>query len=262
MMREFKNIILKIENNIAIITLNRPAAFNALCNDLNDDLIEAINIIKKDLNIRVMIITGSQKAFAAGADIKEMMNADMFEAERTSEKAHYINDILESLPIPVIAAVNGAAFGGGCELTLACDFRIAGEKAMFGLPEVSIGVIPGAGGTQRLTKIIGPVRAKEMVMFGRVIKGKEAYDMGLVTKCVADENVLQEALNYAQKLSEKPASALQFAKSAINYAVDNDINTGKRYEKALFSACFSTDDQKEGMKAFTEKRNPEYKNKR
>ncbi len=262
MIGEFKNIILNIEDGIATITLNRPTALNALCNDLNDDMIEAINIVRQDLSTRVLIITGSKKAFAAGADIKEMMNSNQFEAERTSEKAHYINDTLESLPIPVIAAVNGPALGGGCELSLSCDFRIAGENAMFGLPEVGIGVIPGAGGTQRLTKMIGAVKAREMVMAGKMVKGKEAYDIGLVTKCVADDHVLDEALKYAKKLCKKPASALQFAKSAINYAVDNDINTGKRFEKALFSSCFSTEDQKEGMKAFTEKRNPDYGNER
>lgn len=262
MIGEFKNVLLKKEDNIATITLNRPTALNALCNDLNDDMIEAINIIRQDLDIRVLIITGSEKAFAAGADIKEMMDSNLFEAERTSEKAHYINDTLESLPIPVIAAVNGPALGGGCELSLACDFRIAGENAMFGLPEVGIGVIPGAGGTQRLTKMIGAVKAKEMVMSGKMVKGREAYEIGLVTKCVADEEVMEAAVKYAKKLCQKPASALQFAKSAINYAVDNDINTGKRFEKALFSSCFSTEDQKEGMKAFTEKRRPEYSNKR
>lgn len=262
MIKEFENIILSIEDFIATIKLNRPQAMNALCGALNDDLINALNIIKSDTSVRVLILTGSSKAFAAGADIKEMLNADQFVAERTAEKAHFINDTLEALPIPVIAAVNGPAFGGGCEIALSCDFRIVGEKAMFGLPEVGLGIIPGAGGTQRLTKLIGPVKAKEMVMAGKVVKGKEAFEIGLVTKCVFDEDVMSEAMLYAKKLCEKPASSLQYAKSAINYAVDNDINTGKRYEKSLFSLYFSTEDQKEGMTAFVEKRDPKYNHKR
>jgi len=262
MEKEFKNVILKIENKIATIILNRPQAMNALCDSLNSDIVGAINIINADTTIRVLIITGSSKAFAAGADIKEMMNANQFDAERTAKKAHYINDTLESLPIPVIAAINGPALGGGCEIALSCDFRIAGEKSIFGLPEVGLGIIPGAGGSQRLTKMIGPVKAKEMVMAGKFIRGKEAYEIGLVTKCVADEEVMNEALVFAKKLCEKPAASLQYAKSAINYAVDNDINTGKRYEKCLFSLCFETEDQKEGMKAFVEKRNPNFTHKR
>lgn len=262
MIKEFENVILSIEDNIATIKLNRPKAFNALCDALNNDLLDAINIVKNNISIRVLIITGNSKAFAAGADIKEMMDANQFVAGRTAEKAHYINDVLEALPIPVIAAVNGPALGGGCELALSCDFRIAGEKAMFGLPEVGLGIIPGAGGSQRLTKFIGPVKAKEIVMAGKAVKGKEAYDIGLVTKCVADEEVMNEAIDFAKRLCEKPAVSLQYAKSAINYAVDNDINTGKRYEKSLFSLCFETEDQKEGMKAFTEKRTPDFNNKR
>lgn len=262
MVKEFENIILTIENSIATIKLNRPQAMNALCNALNDNLIEALNIIKSDISVRALILTGSSKAFAAGADIKEMLNADQFVAERTAEKAHFINDTLEALPIPVIAAVNGPAFGGGCELALCCDFRIVGEKAMFGLPEVGLGIIPGAGGTQRLTKLIGPVKSKEMVMAGKVVKGEEAFEIGLATKCVPDEEVMDEAMSYAEKLCEKPAASLQYAKSAINYAVDNDINTGKRFEKYLFSLCFSTEDQKEGMTAFVEKRDPKYNHKR
>ncbi len=262
MEREFENVFLKIENKIAIIKLNRPQAMNALCDALNNDVIEAINCVCEDTTIRALIITGNSKAFAAGADIKEMMNANQFDAERTAKKAHFINDTLESLPIPVIAAINGPALGGGCEIALACDFRIAGEKSMFGLPEVGLGIVPGAGGTQRLTKIIGPVKAKEIMMLGKVVRGKEAYEMGVVTKCVPDEEVMTEALALAEKLCKKPAAALQYAKYAINYAVDNDINTGKRYEKSLFSLCFETEDQKEGMKAFLEKRDPDFTNRR
>lgn len=262
MEKEFENVLLKIENQIATIKLNRPQAMNALCDALNDDMLEAINIVYADTTVRVLIITGSSKAFAAGADIKEMLNANQFDAERTAKKAHFINDSLESLPIPVIAAINGPVLGGGCEIALACDFRIAGEKSLFGLPEVGLGIVPGAGGTQRLTRMIGSVKAKEIIMAGKLVKGKEAYEIGLVTKCVPDEEVMSEAFVLAEKLNKKPAAALQYAKAAINYAVDNDLNTGKQYEKSLFSLCFETADQKEGMKAFLEKRDPDFTNKR
>lgn len=260
--KEFQNILLKTEDGIAVLTLNRPQAMNALCDALNNDLLEAIRLIHADTAARVLILTGGDKVFAAGADIKEIMNANPFDAERTANKAHSINDALESLPIPVIAAVNGPALGGGCEIALSCDFRIVGEKAVFGLPEVGLGAIPGAGGTQRLTKIIGPVRAKEMVMTGRVMKGKEAYETGLATRCVPDDEVMKEAVALAKKICEKPAASLQYAKQAVNYAVDHNIGTGKLFEKSLFSLCFQTEDQKEGMKAFVEKRSPHFTNKR
>lgn len=262
MQKKFENVILNLDEGIATIMLNRPQAMNALCDALNTDLLEAIRSVYADGTVRALIITGSGKAFAAGADIKEMMNANQFDAERTARKAHSINDILEALPIPVIAAVNGPALGGGCEIALSCDFRVAGESSAFGLPEVGLGIIPGAGGTQRLTKIVGPVKAKEIIMAGKVVKGKEAYEIGLVTKCVPDEKVLEEAFALAEKISQKPAAALQYAKSAINYAVDNNVHTGSQYEKSLFSLCFETEDQKEGMKAFIEKRKPDFTNRR
>jgi enoyl-CoA hydratase len=262
MQRKFENVILNIEEGIATILLNRPQAMNALCDALNTDLLKAIGCVCEDTAIRVLILTGSGKAFAAGADIKEMMSANQFDAERTARKAHSINDALETLPIPVIAAVNGPALGGGCEIALSCDFRVAGENSAFGLPEVGLGIIPGAGGTQRLTKLIGPVRAKEVVMAGKIIKGKEAYEIGLVTKCVPDEEVLEQAFALAKQIICKPAAALQYAKAAINYAVDNNVQTGSEYEKSLFSLCFETEDQKEGMKAFVEKRKPDFTNNR
>ena len=182
MQRKFENVILNLDEGIATIVLNRPQAMNALCDALNTDLLEAIRAVYADGTVRALIITGSGKAFAAGADIKEMINANQFDAERTASKAHSINDVLEALPIPVIAAVNGPALGGGCEIALSCDFRVAGESSAFGLPEVGLGIIPGAGGTQRLTKIVGPVKAKEIIMAGKVVKGKEAYEIGLVIK--------------------------------------------------------------------------------
>lgn len=262
MQKEFQNVLLESKEGIATITLNRPQAMNALCDALNTELMEAIQRVYEDMTARALIITGSGKAFAAGADIKEMLSANQFDAERTAKKAHDINDTLETLPIPVIAAVNGAALGGGCEIALACDFRIAGEKAMFGLPEVGLGIIPGAGGTQRLTRMIGPVKAREMVMAGSVIRGKEAYEIGLVTKCVPDKELMKEAVDLAKKLCARPAAALRYAKAAINYAVDHDIHTGKKYEKSLFSLCFETEDQKEGMNAFLEKKPPNFSNKR
>ena len=262
MVKQYENIILEIDAQIAKITLNRPSALNALCDQLNNDLLEALEIIQSDLEIRALILTGGTKAFAAGADIKEMMTAGPFEAERTATKAHLINDMLEALPIPVIAAINGPALGGGCELALSCDFRIAGENAMFGLPEVGLGIIPGAGGSPRLTKLIGTSKAKEFVMLGKVVKGSEAQAIGIVTQCVPDDAVMETVEKMAKKIVDKPAAAVKYAKEIINYAGQHDIATSKIYEKKLFSLTFATDDQLEGMQAFHEKRKPNFNHKR
>jgi len=262
MEQKFENLTLTIADEVATIQLNRPRALNALCNALNDDFIVALEVVQQDLSIRALIITGNEKAFAAGADIKEMMSAGIFEAERTSAKAHQINDALTALPIPVIGAVIGPALGGGCELALACDFRIVGESALFGLPEVGLGIIPGAGGSPRLTKLIGAVKAKEVIMLGYMIKGKEAFGVGLASRCVPDDEVMAETMAFVNKLKQRPAGALKYAKEIINFSSDNDLNTSKAYEKKLFSLGFATKDQKEGMAAFNEKRKPQFTHER
>ncbi len=257
---EFNNLIFTREEGLAIITLNRPKAMNALNTEINTELMSVCEILENDPTARVLIITGSIKAFAAGADITELMEADSMAAFKNSSFAHSVFDRIEALPIPTIAAVNGLALGGGCELSLSCDFRLAGEGAMFGLPEITLGIIPGAGGTQRLTKIVGPTKAKEMIFLGSPVKAPKALEIGLVTKVVPDEEVMNEARKMAEKLISRPGVALRFAKEAINCGVCTDMANGKRFEMAHFSMLFATKDQKEGMRAFAEKRPAVFKN--
>lgn len=259
---EYKNIILTVEDQIATITLNRPKAWNALCDEVNYELLDALNTIKYDQEVRVLIITGGEKVFAAGADIKQMSHATTMVAQKTADLGQSINNLLEELAIPVIAAVNGMALGGGCEMTLACDFRVVGESATFAFPEVSLGILPGAGGTQRMTKLIGATKTKEMILLGKRVKGKEAYEIGLATEVVADAEVMAKAKEMAEKLKKMPAFAAGMAKRAINLGEVYGIGTGKLFERELFSLCFSNPDQAEGMDAFINKRSPEYKNAR
>lgn len=258
-MMEYKNIMFSLENGIATLTLHRPKAWNALCSELNDEIIDVLDQIKTNQEVRVLIITGGPKVFAAGADIKEMAKATPMDAQRTADKAHYINDTLEQLPFPVIAAVNGPALGGGCEMTLACDFRVVGENASFAFPEVSLGILPGAGGTQRMTRLIGATKAKEMILLGKKIKGKEAYEAGLATVVVPDDQVQEEAVKMAEKLKQMPSYACAMAKCAINRGELYGLEAGKKFERELFSLCFANPDQAEGMDAFANKRSPEYK---
>lgn len=257
---EFRNLIYTQEEGLGIIELNRPKAMNALCDELTGELGEVISLIEDDPQLRVLIVTGSSKAFAAGADITEMMNNGTLESYQSIIKVHQVFDRLEAFHCPTIAAINGPCMGGGCELALCCDFRIAGENALFALPEVSLGVIPGCGGTQRLVEAVGPSKAKEMIYFNDVIKGSKAQEIGLVNKVVADEKVMDEAKAMAAKLMQKPAIALRFAKEAVNCRVKTDFNTGRNMELARFVMAFSSNDQKEGMKAFYEKRKPTYTN--
>ncbi len=255
---DYQNITYALEDGIAVITLNRPKAWNALCSELNEELIEVLNSIRNDQQVRVLIITGGPKVFAAGADIKQMSKATVMDAQRTADQGQQINNMLEDLPFPVIAAVNGPALGGGCEMTLACDFRVVGENASFAFPEVSLGILPGAGGTQRMTRLIGATKTKEMVLLGKKIKGKEAYELGLATVTVPDEQVQETAVEMAKKLKKMPAYACAMAKRAINLGEVYGIGTGKLFERELFSLCFANPDQAEGMDAFANKRNPEY----
>jgi enoyl-CoA hydratase/carnithine racemase len=258
---EFRNLIYKQEAGLGIIVLNRPKALNALCDDLTGELGELLSVLVKDPELRVLILTGNSKAFAAGADITEMMSKGTMESYQSIIKVHQVFDFLEEFPVPTIAAINGPCMGGGCELALCCDFRIAGEKALFALPETGLGVIPGCGGTQRLAQIVGPTNAKEMIYLNDIVQAAKAQEIGLVSKVVADDQVMDEAKAMAAKLMKKPAVALRFAKESINCGVKMDFITGKNMELARFTMLFSTEDQKEGMKAFYEKRKPEYKNK-
>lgn len=259
---EYENITLEVKDGIASICLNRPKVYNALCAALNKDMESALNELVQNSDVRALIITGGSKVFAAGADIREMLTANPFEARESSCSGHLINNTIEALPFPVIAAVCGPALGGGCELALACDFRILGENAQLGLPEVGLGIIPGAGGTQRLVRLIGAARAKEMILLGKTIKATEAMALGLATAVVPDDLVQKEAIGMAHRLAEKPASALMLAKQAVNYGETFGGEAGKVIENILFGMAFSSTDQIEGMTAFVERRRPIYRNMR
>lgn len=257
----FENILYSESEGIATIQINRPKSFNALNTQTNLELESALDLLEKDGNVRALIIRGSDTVFVAGADVSELMDAGPEEAKKNCELAHRVFLRIENLRIPVIAAVNGPALGGGMELALSCDFRIGGEKAQFGLPEVNLGIIPGAGGTQRLAKLIGVSRAKEMIYLGDKIKSDRALEIGLINKRVPDEAVYAAAVEMAKDLCKRPAVALSLAKQSIQHGTNYRLEDGLSSEKEFFSSAFSTADQKEGMKAFFERRPPVFLNK-
>ncbi|MCI5563042.1 MAG: enoyl-CoA hydratase-related protein [Intestinimonas massiliensis] len=259
---DYQNILLHVQNGIAIITLNRPKAWNALCTELNMELEDALRKVDADQTVRVVILTGGPKVFAAGADIKQMVTADVMEASRTACQGQQINEFIEQMSIPVIAAVNGMALGGGCELSMACDFRVVARDAVFGQPEVGLGILPGAGGTQRLAALVGVTKAREMVMLGTQITGEDALTLGLATCVVDSDKVMETAIDMAKKLQRKPAYALAMAKQAIAAGQNMGLGTGKLMERYLFALTFGNPDQAEGMQAFAEKRRPAYSNER
>jgi enoyl-CoA hydratase len=249
----------RTDGHIGIATLNRPEVLNALSIELMDQLIAALEGFDNDPNIRVIVVAGSEKAFAAGADIADMADASVVQMSERNSLARWKR--IAAVRKPVIAAVSGFALGGGCELAMHCDMIVASESAQFGQPEIKIGVMPGAGGTQRLTRAIGKFRAMELILTGRFMSAKEAYEAGLVTKLVAKEQYLAEALALAKQLATMPPIALKFAKEAVLKADEMCLNEGLEFERKLFYALFATDDQKEGMKAFLEKRKPEFSGK-
>lgn len=258
---EYKNILLNTEDGIALITINRPKSLNALNTETLKDLKNCIDYVKNNDKIKVVIITGSgEKAFVAGADISEMENMSSAEAKRFSEFGQQVFREIELLEKPVIAAVNGFALGGGCELSMACDIRYASMNAKFGQPEINLGIIPGFSGTQRLARLVGRSKAKEMIFTGDMIKADEALNIGLVSKVVEKEELLNEAKKLANKIMSKGLVAISMAKESINLGIETDIESGNRIESNAFSVCFSTMDQKEGMKAFLEKRAPKFEN--
>ena len=215
--------------------------------------------MKNDDEVSVVILTGSEKVFAAGADIKEIVQIKTpYDAHQFVSQIQFLFDEIERFPKPVIAAVSGLALGGGCEMSMACDVRIAAENAMFGQPEINIGVIPGAGGTQRLPRLVGVGRAKEMLYTGDPIDAKEAYRIGLVNKVVPVASLMDEAKKMASKFIKQPGFVLRITKKVVNDGIEMDIRSALAYEARCFEMLFSTDDQKEGMKAFVEKRKPEF----
>jgi enoyl-CoA hydratase len=256
---EFNNLIFKVEDGIATITFNRPKALNAMNSETMDELKTAVKACKDDKSVKTVILTGSgDKAFVAGADIAQMQNLRPQEALAFMELGHETLRLMETMPKPVIAAVNGFALGGGTEIALACDMRFASEKAMFGQPEILIGLIPGWGGTQRLPRVIGMGLAKELIMSGAQISAQRAYEIGLVNKVFSPESLMDETTKFAKKLAGMPSFAIKMAKHSINFGYDLALDNANRLEVECCAQCFSTDDQKEGMKAFLEKRKPVY----
>jgi len=257
---EYKNILFKIEEQIATITFNRPKVLNALNEASLKELSDAIDKVAGDEDIRVLILTGAgDKSFVAGADITEFLKFNALKAKIFSEMGHGIVNKLQELPIPVLGAVNGFALGGGCEIVIACDFIYASENAMFGLPEINLGIIPGFGGTQRLPRLIGKNRAKEMIFTGKMIPAAEAQSMGLVNKVCAQDQLMDEVLKVAKIIISKGRVSLRAAKQAINNGMDVDLKTGCRIETDAFAVCLASPDAKEGTQAFLEKRAADFK---
>jgi enoyl-CoA hydratase len=248
----YEMILAETHGPTAVIRLNRPKALNALCDQLMAELAEALRGYDADDAIFSIILTGSEKAFAAGADIKEMKDRAFPDV--------YLNDFIAKWEVvttirkPVIAAVAGFALGGGCELAMMCDFILAAENAKFGQPEINLGVIPGAGGTQRLTRAVGKAKAMEMVLTGRFMDAAEAERAGLVSRIVPTEALMEEALKVGEKLASLSRPATAMAKEAVNRAFETTLAEGIRFERHLFHGLFATADQKEGMAAFAEKR--------
>ena len=255
----YENIETDSEGRVGIIRLNRPKALNALCAALIAELGQALDDFEADDNIGCIVLTGSEKAFAAGADIKEM-------AEKTYVGA-YLEDFItvgwERVTVcrkPIIAAVAGYALGGGCEMAMMCDFIIAADNAKFGQPEITLGTIPGSGGTQRLPRFVGKAKAMEMVLTGRMMDAEEAERAGLVSRVVPSADLMDEAMKAADTIAGMSRPIVYLAKEAVNRAFETTLAEGVRFERRIFHSTFATEDQKEGMAAFIEKRQPDFKN--
>ncbi|NLV16905.1 MAG: short-chain-enoyl-CoA hydratase [Syntrophomonadaceae bacterium] len=256
---EFNNLLLEKDGAIGIITMNRPKALNALNEETLVDLDQAVDLIAKDDEVKAVIITGNGNAFVAGADIVAMQNNNGLQGKAFGTLGQGVFLKIEKLPKPVIAAINGFALGGGCELAMACDIRIASEKAKFGQPEVGLGIVPGFAGTQRLPKLVGAGMAKELIFTGDMIDAQKANQIGLVNRVVAPDELMEEAKKMARKIISNAPVAVRFAKQAINEGLELDVARGQLIEVDLLALCFATEDQKEGMKAFIEKRKPVFK---
>ena len=254
----FQNLIYRREEGIGILSINRPKALNALNTNLLTELNRAIDMACKDNEVDVLVITGEGKAFIAGADISEMKSMMAEDARDFSKLGNALFRKIELMEKPVIAAVNGFALGGGCELAMGCDIRIAGEKAKFGQPEVSLGITPGFGGTQRLSRLVGIAKAKELIFTGKIIDAETAEKIGLVNEVVPQEELMDRAMEMAEKISSASKTAIKYSKAAINRGFETDIETGLDMERDLFALCFATFDQKEGMEAFLQKRKPKF----
>jgi enoyl-CoA hydratase len=254
----YETLIVETRGAVGLITLNRPQALNALNSTVLKELLQAYAAFEDDDAIGAIVLTGSERAFAAGADIKEMQPLDFADVYRRNFLGGW--DDVAKVRKPVIAAVSGFALGGGCELAMICDFIIASETAKFGQPEITLGVIPGMGGSQRLTRAVGKAKAMDMVLTGRIMDAAEAERAGLVSRVVAPDRLLDEALEAAAKIASLSRPSVLMAKEAVNRALETTLEEGLRFERRLFHSLFATEDQKEGMTAFIEKRKPAFKN--
>jgi enoyl-CoA hydratase len=255
----YENIIVRREGQVGLVQINRPQALNALNSPTMAELIEALEQFDQDESIGCLILTGNEKAFAAGADIKQMVEMTAVQMMDNPLIGYWSR--LRALNKPVIAAVSGWCLGGGCELAMACDMIVASEKAKFGQPEINIGVIPGAGGTQRLTRAVGKAIAMEMILNSRFLSAEEAERYGLVNRVVPLERYLEEAIGLAAEIAARAPVAVRLGKAAINKAFESSLSEGMAYERQAFNLLFSTGDQKEGMTAFIEKRDAAWKGK-
>ncbi|NLG45512.1 enoyl-CoA hydratase [Gordonia sp. (in: high G+C Gram-positive bacteria)] len=255
-MTEYQTILTETDGRVAVITLNRPKALNALNTELMGEVVAAVRGFDVDPGIGAIVITGSEKAFAAGADIKEMQSKSF--SDVAGEQFFGAWDDLARTRTPIIAAVSGYALGGGCELAMLCDMIIAGENARFGQPEINLGVIPGIGGSQRLTRAVGKAKAMDLILTGRQMKVDEAEKLGLVSRVVPTDEVVSTAREVAATIASKSFIASSYAKEAVNRAFESGLTEGVRTERSLFYSLFATADQTEGMSAFAEKREPNF----
>ena len=256
---EFTNLLFENLDGVGLITVNRPKALNALNQATLEELNKIADMLAQDASVKVVIITGSgEKAFVAGADITQMQPMSAIEGRNFGKLGQAVFNKIENLPQPVIGAINGFALGGGCELAMACDIRYASDKAKFGQPEVTLGITPGFAGTQRLARLVGKGRAKELLYTGDIIDAHEAYRLGLVNKVIPAEELMPAVTALAQKILSRAPVAVQLCKAAVNEGLDTDLETGTAYEAEVFGLCFATADQKEGMGAFVEKRKAQF----
>jgi len=257
---EYKNILVSVENEIGILTINRPKVLNALNMETLREIQSGVQEIRENVTLRVLIITGAgEKAFVAGADIQEMSGMSSIEALDFSKLGHFTLKMIQDLDRPVIAAVNGFALGGGTEIALACDFIYASENARLGLPEATLGVFPGFGGTQRLPRLIGKGKAKEMIYTGKMVTAQEAFQMGIVNRVFAPASLMEETKKVAAQIAGNGPVGVKLAKMVVDSGFNMDLSEACSLESFAFGLSFSTQDQKEGMKAFLEKRKPNYR---
>lgn len=256
----YENILFEVQDRVGVLTFNRPKALNALNPKTLDEVDSVVERVRRDDEVRVLVLTGAgEKAFVAGADISEFPKMNPLQARLFAERGHEVFFKLEQLPKPVIACVNGFALGGGCEIAMSCDFIYASDKAKFGQPEVNLGVIPGFGGTQRLARLIGRAKAKELCMTAEMIDAQQAKELGLAAKVFAADQLMEETMKVAKFLATRSPAVLRSIKQVVDRGMDVDLRSGCALEAEAFGICFAGQDAREGVAAFLEKRKPEFK---